>query len=137
MEVARIAHSLVKRLYYLQERDPESFVDLDLVEFACYAHDIGNPPFGHAGERALNARMKNHGGFEGNAQSLRIITEIGWSAWSYDEPTRTGIEPTQAAVESILKYQELHRDKTDPPEQRSKFLYDYQNKLIEMTSEML
>jgi dGTPase len=72
MKVARIAHSLVKSLYYRQGRDSGSFVDLDLVEFACYAHDIGNPPFGHAGERALNTCMKDHGGFEGNAQSLSL-----------------------------------------------------------------
>lgn len=49
-------------------------------------------------------------------------------------PTRTGIEPTQAAIESIIKYQELHRDKKDAPEQRSKFIYNYQKKLIERLS---
>jgi dGTPase len=134
MEVARIAHSLVNRLYFLTLPKPESFVDLDLVEFACYAHDIGNPPFGHAGERELNACMGYHGGFEGNAQSLRIITEIGWSRRAKTNPTRIGIEPTQAAVESILKNQELHHDKKGPPKQRSKFLYDYQGQLIETLS---
>jgi dGTPase len=130
IEIARIARSLVKRLYHQQEQKPESYVDLDLVEFACYAHDIGNPPFGHAGETALNLCMKGYDGFEGNAQSLRIITEIARSECRDGEPIRKGIEPTQAAVESILKYRILHCEQTGPSEGRSKFLCDHQDKLI-------
>jgi dGTPase len=78
--------------------------------------------------------MKDHGGFEGNAQSLRIITETAWSVSPGNKPTRTGIEPTRAAVESILKYRDLHSCKQDPPETRSKFLYDYQHELLERLS---
>jgi dGTPase len=78
--------------------------------------------------------MEDCDGFEGNAQSLRIITEIAWSARRNKEPIRTGIEPTQASVESILKHQTLHREKIAPSALRSKFLYDYQSKLIEELS---
>ena len=48
----------------------------DLVEAICLAHDLGHPPFGHAGERVLNRLMESHGGFEHNRQSLRIVTKL-------------------------------------------------------------
>src|SRR5476649_1569019 len=71
LEVANIAKSIAA---WLRHRQPGMAVDPDLLEAICLSHDIGHPPFGHAGERALNALMENHGGFEGNAQTLRILT---------------------------------------------------------------
>lgn len=123
IEVARIARSLLGRLHHEVGEPTADFVDLDLVEFACFAHDIGNPPFGHSGERELNRLMQKHGGFEGNAQFLRIVTEIAW--------TNGGIKPTKAAIDSILKYKKTWSVMEERPDKRSKFLYDYQETLIE------
>ena len=123
IEVARIARSIVSKVHILENVRTGQFVDADLVEFACFAHDIGNPPFGHAGERELNRQMREHGGFEGNAQSLRIVTETAW--------VRGGIKPTRAGVDSILKYKDLWQTKKESPESRRKFLYDHQGELIQ------
>ena len=66
LEVAQIARALARALR----------LDEDLAEALALAHDLGHPPFGHAGERALDAAMAGRGGFDHNAQSLRVVTRL-------------------------------------------------------------
>lgn len=74
MEVAQIAKSIAIKLN--NEKFQDAAVDTDLVEVAGLAHDLGHPPFGHNGEKALDDCMKRYGGFEGNAQTLRILAKL-------------------------------------------------------------
>ena len=70
----------------------------DLIESLCFAHDIGHPPFGHGGEVALNYMMRHHGGFEGNAQTFRLLTKL--------EPytANAGMNLTRRTLLGIVKY---------------------------------
>jgi putative dGTPase len=90
-------------------------IDFDVAEFAGRAHDIGHPPFGHAGEEVLNELAKEwqlEDGFEGNAQTFRILTQLTLKGLDSDANTRKGLERdlprgldlTYASLASVVKY---------------------------------
>jgi len=89
IEVAQIGRGLADRFG----------VPTPLVEAACLGHDLGHPPFGHTGEQALDACMEKHGGFEGNAQSLHIVTRL-----EEKHPDYNGLDLCRATLLGLLKY---------------------------------
>jgi len=121
MEVAQIGRSICHFLHSLGGalRD-DFFIDGDLVEAVCLAHDLGHPPFGHSGERTLQELMAGWGGFEGNAQTLHLLTETMYQ----NERGVRGMQPTRALLDGVLKYKQLYREFAAPPHHH--FIYDPQ-----------
>jgi dGTPase len=89
LEVTQIARSLARALG----------LDEDLAEALALAHDLGHPPFGHAGERALDRSLKDFGGFDHNAQTLRIVTTLERRYAEFD-----GLNLSWETLEGIVKH---------------------------------
>lgn len=109
LQVAQVGRRIAEKLNKVY---PEStaFIDPEVVEAACLAHDLGHPPFGHIAEQTLN-RLANHiGGFEGNAQSFRIVTRLASRSPNYG-----GLDLTAATLAAILKYPWLRGGNPDKP----------------------
>ncbi len=118
LEVSRIAESIA---IWLRVAYPEVEINLHLLESICLAHDLGHPPFGHAGERALNALMEDYGGFEGNAQTLRLLTRT-----IYDRSEgRSGMSPSRSLLDGVLKYKRLYQHKDE-----HHFIYNDQAEIL-------
>ena len=106
LRVAQLGRTLATRL---GRTGLDGLPDPDIVEAACLAHDIGHPPFGHAGEDELCKLIDEkadvaqlHDGFEGNAQTFRIVTRIATKAGR--EQPKNGLNLTRATLRAIVKY---------------------------------
>lgn len=100
LEVASIGRSIVRNMALSGQYTELSALlpNDDLITVICLLHDIGHPPFGHGGEVALNYMMRHHGGFEGNGQTLRLLTKVENSYGHY------GLDLTRRSLLGILKY---------------------------------
>lgn len=114
LEVAQIAKSIAVRLNSIESSLKRTPINPDLVEIAGLAHDLGHPPFGHNGEKALDDCMKIFGGFEGNAQTLRILARLekrddksDLRIAQFDDSgrdLRIGLNLTYRTLAAVLKY---------------------------------
>src|SRR6476469_4864645 len=89
LEVAQIARALARQLG----------LDEDLTETLALAHDLGHPPFGHADERPLDKCLRDHGGFDHNAQALRVVTSL-----EHRYPEFDGLNRSWESLEGIGKH---------------------------------
>lgn len=101
LEAAQIGTGIVAQIKLKQPEFRELLPSDSLIDSLCLAHDIGHPPYGHGGEIALNYMMRDHGGFEGNAQTFRIVTSLEPYTESH------GMNLARRTLLGLLKYPSL------------------------------
>src|SRR5690606_32032848 len=100
LEVTQVARSIGRALR----------CDEDLAEASALGHDLGHPPFGHAGERALERCLKDFGGFDHNAQTLRVVTALDRHYAAFD-----GLNLTWETLEGLVKHNGPLTDRAGVP----------------------
>lgn len=159
IEVAQIAKSIAQKINAghaeeLGNRDvvrPDgtleqvpNHIDTDLVECAGLAHDIGHPPFGHTGEHELDRLMHGHGGFEGNAQTLRILARLekkyhfvsADEEWHVDNDARVGLALTYRTLAAVLKYDTVIEPPGQEPPARGRVTKGYYSSEMQLVSQI-
>ncbi|MGB0867292.1 MAG: dGTP triphosphohydrolase, partial [Granulosicoccaceae bacterium] len=99
LEVAQVGSGIVEQLRNNADKQVHQWLPtVPLMDAICLAHDLGHPPFGHGGEVSLNAAMLPYGGFEGNGQTLRILSKLG------EFSANCGIDVTRRTMLGVIKY---------------------------------
>ena len=103
LEAAQIGSGILAQIRnkYPQQSQQLFPTDDSLIESLCLAHDIGHPPFGHGGEVALHYMMRNHGGFEGNGQTFRIVSHLEPFSENF------GMNLTRRTLLGLIKYPQV------------------------------
>ena len=139
LEVGQIAKSIAVRLNHTERFLSNDPLDVDLVEFAGWCHDLGHPPFGHQGEEALDKKMRGAGGFEGNAQTLRILARLEKRQHGCSDDSgiddegkdcRLGLNLAARTLAAVLKYDHRIPIRRRPHEGVVKGYYDSEKTLV-------
>lgn len=140
LEVSQIAKSIAMKL---KAENPDLPVIPEVCEIAGLVHDIGHPPFGHNGEAALDECMRGCGGFEGNAQTLRILTRLEKKEEPVeiidknDQDCRVGLNLTARVIASALKYDNKIPVYRRPESNLVKGYYESESNIVNKVKECL
>ena len=141
LEVSQIAKSIAIKL---KTENPTLDIEPDVCAIAGLVHDIGHPPFGHNGEAALDACMRSFGGFEGNAQTLHIITRLEKKECPKDEKLlvngvdqRVGLNLTARSIASALKYDDCIKLIRKPTDTLKKGYYESEKAYVDKVKSWL